>query len=143
MTLFIGSTWTIGYLVAPVLFSTLPDRALAGTVAGRLFQIEAWISLACAVSLFLLMRLPKNAIRENAADDQKAIVIVGAIAACTLIGYFALQPFMSALRESTTAAGGAMPPDVRTRFGLLHGAASVIYLIKSVLGLLLVARPRC
>ena len=26
----LGSLWTVGYLVAPVLFATLPERALAG-----------------------------------------------------------------------------------------------------------------
>ena len=143
LTLFVGSTWTIGYLVAPVLFSTLPDRALAGTVAGRLFQIEAWISLACAVALFLLTRWPTKVVREITTEDRKTLVLIGAIAASTLIGYFALQPFMAALRESVAATGGVMPPDARTQFGLLHGAASAVYLLKSILGLLLVMRLRC
>lgn len=110
-------------------------------VAGRLFQIEAWVSLVCALARFLMMRGPKTAISENAAGDRRTLFLIGAIAASTLIGYFALQPFMAALRAS--AAGGVMPPDLRTQFGLLHGAASAIYLLKSMLGLLLVARLRC
>ena len=31
LTLWIGALWTVGYVVAPTLFSTLSDRALAGT----------------------------------------------------------------------------------------------------------------
>lgn len=143
LTLFVGSTWTIGYLVAPVLFSTLPDRALAGAVAGRLFQLEAWISLACALVLLLLLRWPKSATNEHKKGDGRALVLICAIAACSLVGYFGLQPFMAALRASAAATGGVMPPDMRTQFGVLHGIASAIYLAKSLLGLLLVVRLRC
>lgn len=142
LTLFVGSTWTIGYIVAPVLFSTLPDRALAGAVAGRLFQLEAWISLACSLVLLLLLRRPTSESNGHGAADRNTHLLIGAIAVCTLIGYFGLQPFMAALRASAAATGGVMPPDVRTQFGLLHGVASALYLVKSLLGLLLVVRLR-
>ncbi|MGH8809748.1 MAG: DUF4149 domain-containing protein, partial [Noviherbaspirillum sp.] len=38
-TLWVGSLWAVGYLVAPTLFATLPDSVLAGTIAGRLFRV--------------------------------------------------------------------------------------------------------
>ena len=44
-TVWCGSLWTIGYIVAPTLFAMLEDRQLAGSIAGRLFHAEAWIGL--------------------------------------------------------------------------------------------------
>ena len=45
VTFWVGSMWTVGYLVAPALFATLPERALAGSIAANLFRIEAWVSV--------------------------------------------------------------------------------------------------
>ncbi|HKJ20438.1 MAG TPA: DUF4149 domain-containing protein, partial [Woeseiaceae bacterium] len=56
LVIWIGSLWTIGVVVAPMLFAVLPDSSLAGLVAGRLFTIEAYISLISAPLLLLLWR---------------------------------------------------------------------------------------
>lgn len=137
-TLWIGSLWTIGYVVAPTLFATLADRALAGTIAGSLFRVEAWLSLGCAAALLLLCMTPE------ARTLPKRLVIVRlilGIAACTLIGYFGLQPFMAAIRAAAVTGGGMSAP-LKLNFALLHGAASVFYLIQSLLGVPLVLRLR-
>jgi len=47
LTLWVGGLWAIGYIVAPALFANLEDRALAGTLAGVMFNIIAWVGLAC------------------------------------------------------------------------------------------------
>ena len=57
---------------------------------------------------------------------------------CTLFGYFALQPFMAALREA--APGGVLAGSARMQFGVLHGAASIVYLLQSILGIFLVLK---
>ncbi|NOX26610.1 MAG: DUF4149 domain-containing protein, partial [Gammaproteobacteria bacterium] len=37
LTLWVGGTWTVGYIVAPVLFKFLEaDRQLAGALAGEM-----------------------------------------------------------------------------------------------------------
>lgn len=51
VTLWVGGLWTIGFIVAPLLFSRLPDRAFAGLLAGKLFSLIAWIGIACALYL--------------------------------------------------------------------------------------------
>lgn len=140
-SLWVGSLWTVGYLVAPTLFATLADRALAGTIAGNVFRIEAWLSLACAVSLLLLLGR-KPATLPGAgwfARCSPSRLVIG-MALCTLIGYFGLQPFMAAIREA--AAGREMTGDARLYFGLLHGAASLVYLLQSSLGVLLILKLR-
>ncbi|HEX7644524.1 MAG TPA: DUF4149 domain-containing protein [Burkholderiaceae bacterium] len=124
-TFWVGSLWAIGYLAAPTLFATLYDKVLAGTVAGSLFRTEAWASVTCAVLLLALQ------------IKQRRLVL--AMLACTLIGYFCLQPFMSALRESA-GPGGVMASDAKTRFAVLHGISMVIYLAQSVLGAVMICR---
>ncbi len=126
-TFWVGSLWAIGYLAAPTLFATLYDRVLAGTVAGSLFRTEAWASVACAILLLGLQ------------VQQKRLVL--AMLACTVIGYFCLQPFMAALREGA-GPGGVMASDARTEFAVLHGASMVIYLVESLLGAALVLKQR-
>ena len=137
--LWAGSLWTIGYMVAPTLFATLPDRVLAGSIAGSLFRVEAWLSVICAAILLVLIRLPGD--DADASRRKTRLYLVLGMLACTLIGYFGLQPFMSALRESAGAIG-VMNSDVRMQFGILHGISSGIYLIQSLLGVALVLKFR-
>ena len=57
LTLWVGGLWTVGYMVAPALFATLEDRALAGTLAGLMFEIIAWIGMGCAAVLLIINQL--------------------------------------------------------------------------------------
>jgi hypothetical protein len=131
-TLWVGSLWAIGYLAAPTLFATLYDRVLAGTVAGSLFRTEAWASVACAVLLLGLQARSKH-------PERAQTWLVIAMLACTVIGYFCLQPFMAALREGA-GPGGVMASDAHTEFAVLHGVSMVIYLVESVLGAALILK---
>ena len=138
VTLWVGSLWTIGYVVAPTLFATLADRVLAGFIAGKLFRIEAWLSVACG--LVLIAFIMRSTDVRDARARKHLLWIVSGMLACTVVGYFGLQPFMADLKEA--AAGGVMDAEARSRFGLLHGVASVFYLIQSVLGGFLVWKLR-
>lgn len=147
-TAWVGSLWAIGYIAAPTLFMTLEDRTLAGTIAGSLFHTEAWLSLACAALLAVLIALtmrvrsvtstgtdgmPAGGRSITQMQHRKQLWLIAAMALCTLVGYFGLQPFMAAIRVTAAAAGG-MSADARMHFGVLHGLASGIYLGQSVLG---------
>jgi hypothetical protein len=58
---------------------------------------------------------------------------------CVLVGYFALQPFMNAMRVAALEAGSDVGHSAyATRFGILHGVSSLFYLIESLLGVVLV-----
>ncbi len=61
VALWVGGLLAIGYLVAPVLFSQLADRSVAGTVAGAMFSVMAWVGLACGTYLIALSSLPAKA----------------------------------------------------------------------------------
>ncbi len=137
VTLWAGSLWTVGYLVAPVLFASLPDRSMAGSIAGMLFRAQAWLSLACGLLLLLLLWLDKSW-----SSKRTSFMLVIAMLACVSIGYFALQPFMAEIRAAAANNGGIMDEAMRSRFGMLHGVASVIYLLQSVLAVVLVLKTR-
>lgn len=127
--LWVGSIWTIGFVVAPTLFAMLADRNAAGAIAGGLFRIEAWLSLGCGLLLLLLHRMARG---QGTADPWSSRLIIGMLL-CTLVGYFVLQPFMAELR---TAVGvdGVMTQEARARFEVLHGVSSALYLMQSLLG---------
>ncbi|MET3819308.1 hypothetical protein ACVK00_003419 [Burkholderia sp. PvR073] len=133
----VGSLLTIGYAVAPVLFKTL-ERMTAGSVAAQLFRIEAILGVVCGV---LLLALSNQQVRRGSGDYRRVRWIVAAMVACVLVGYFALQPFMNALRVAAMEAGTDIANSpYASRFGMLHGVSSLFYLVESVLGLMLIWR---
>ncbi|MPV64401.1 DUF4149 domain-containing protein [Burkholderia sp. BE17] len=133
----VGSLLTIGYAVAPVLFKTL-ERMTAGSVAAQLFRIEAILGVVCGV---LLLALSNQQVRRGSSEYRRVRWIVAAMVVCVLAGYFALQPFMNALRVAAMDAGTDIANSpYASRFGMLHGVSSVFYLVESVLGLMLIWR---
>ena len=133
----VGSLLTIGYAVAPVLFKTL-ERMTAGTVAAQLFRIEAILGVVCGV---LLLALSNQQVRRGSSEYRRVRWIVAAMVVCVLVGYFALQPFMNALRVAAMDAGTDIANSpYASRFGMLHGVSSLFYLVESVLGLMLIWR---
>lgn len=136
-TLWVGSLWTIGYIVAPVLFATLFDRVLAGTIAGNLFRIEAWLSIGCAIGLLGFLW----PVHTGNQEKLRLVRLVAAMLLCTVIGYFALHPFMAGLRAAA-GPNGVMASNAKIQFGILHGVSSLFYLIESVLGVALILKLR-
>ena len=136
-TLWVGSLWTIGYIVAPTLFATLEDRSLAGSLAGRMFHIEAWVTIVCAVLLAVLMVRAKADF--EARQHKHILIVIGVMLLCTLISHFGIQPHMASLRAAV-APGAVMPAEIQASFGRLHGMSSAIYMVQSVLGLVLVLK---
>lgn len=133
--LWVGSQLTIGYAVAPVLFASL-ERPVAGELAAQLFRLEGMIGVVCGV---LMLGLSNVLARRGALGYRRLRWILAAMLLCVLIGYFALQPFMNALRVQAMSAGmDVASSPYASRFGLLHGVSSLFYLVQSLLGAWLV-----
>lgn len=131
-TLWVGGLWTIGFLVAPLLFSTLPDRALAGLLAGKLFSLIAWIGIGCALYL-IIFRL----VRHGAAAFRQSVtwfVLLMLVLSCA--GEFGVQPVMAALKAQALPQQ-VMESVLRDRFATWHGVASSLYVIQSLVGVAL------
>lgn len=122
--LWAGLMLALGAVAAPSLFALL-DRADAGRVAGRLFAVEAQLSLVLCVALGLLERRRAARRAEAGAGSRvsaELLLVLGALF-CTVLGHFALQPMMEAAR----AGQGAWS------FGALHGLSSGLFLLKGLL----------
>jgi len=132
-TLWVGGMWAIGYVVAPVLFSRLGDRALAGLVAGKLFSLIAWIGIASAVYL-LVFRTGRYG---SAVFKQGVFWIVLLMLALVCAGEFGIQPIMAALKAEALPKQ-VMESVLRDRFAAWHGVSSVLYIIQSLLGATLI-----
>lgn len=133
----VGSLLTIGYAVAPVLFTSL-DRTEAGAVAAQLFRIEGILGVVCGV---LLQGLANVLIRRGNDAYRRLRWLIAGMLVCVLVGYFALEPFMNALRVAALEAGTDVGHSAyAARFGVLHGVSSLFYLIESLLAMVLVWR---
>lgn len=129
LTLWVGGMWTVGFIVAPTLFAMLEDnRVLAGSIAGRLFTIMSYIGLVCGTLLLIavIVQYGKAVLRQWRAW----VLLLMLVIIC--IGEFVLQPMMAQLREAGLQDANAVA------FGRLHGVSSVLFLINSLAGLVLV-----
>jgi len=133
-TLWAGSLWTLGYLVAPTLFLALHDNALAGTIVGALLRVEGWLSIACTVLLMLLLR--RGPALEAGRHKQLASILIWMLACAAVL--MLLQAQMASLREAAGLAGSALG----ARFGILHGISQLVFLVESVLAGVLVVKIR-
>ena len=136
ITLWVGALWTTG-LSAYVLFDTLQDKQLAGSLAGKLFTIVSYIGLTSAFYL-LVQRLMDYG---TGALKQSFFWAVFVMLLLILAGHFGIQPLLAQLKAD------AMPADVMhsifaERFGKWHGIASVAYLVECLLGFVLVLKAR-
>jgi hypothetical protein len=133
VALWVGGMWMLGYVVVPVLFKVLPDRMLAGRIAGELFTLLAHIGIACALYL-LVYQLQQSG---RAALRLGAFRITAAMLLCVLAGQFVLQPILADLKLQ------ALPLDVMQsalapQFKTWHAVSGVLYLVQSLLGITLV-----
>lgn len=126
LTLWVGGMWTVGYIVAPVLFKTLEDRMLAGNLAGQMFTVMSYIGIVCALFLILGQYL------HNTTFNNWRLWVLVAMLIIVVIGQFVLQPMMAELK----AAG--LDGDKAKQFGQLHGVASILFMLNSIAGLTLV-----
>jgi Domain of unknown function (DUF4149) len=136
VTLWVGGMWATGYLAVPVLFHALPEnRMLAGKLAGEMFGAMAYAGTVCGLYL-----LGYAARRSGRKLLQSGIFwTVAAMLLLTLLGHFGFQPLMAQLKA------GALPLDVMrseyaAHFSMLHGAASLAYLLQSLLGIMLLLK---
>ena len=133
ITLWVGGMWLLGYVVVPVLFKSLPDRMLAGKVAGELFTLLAFIGIACALYL-LAYHLYRSG---RAALHSAGFRLVAAMLLLVCIGEFALQPILADLKAQV-APLDVMKSALAAQFKTWHAVSGSVYLVQSLLGIALV-----
>ena len=131
VSIWVGGTWVIGYLVAPLLFNQIKETALAGSVAGQLIRIMslAGLPVLMAVLLRLVWQQKRRCIRYW------LFWVVCAALGLLLMNVVVVYPEMAAVRALGIEAG----TERAEYFRRLHGLSALIYLLVSISGLLLVA----
>jgi len=134
LTVWVGAMWSIGYMVAPVLFAAIESRMQAGAIAGTLFTAVSWIGFVCGGLILLIQwRAGQRGLGRIAVSCIVTMLVV------TSIGQFGLQPMMADLKAQVPV-GTEMNGALRSQFGMLHGLSSSLFLLVSLLGALAVWR---
>jgi hypothetical protein len=122
--LWAGVLLCIGAMAAPAAFAVLSPQE-AGRVAGRLFAQEAYFSLLLTSVLFIVerrrARIEASAGRGSVLNTN--VLILLGLLFCTVAGYFAIQPMLTAARSGQGAWS----------FQTLHAASAVFFALKTVL----------
>lgn len=135
VTAWVGGMWTAGYIAAPVLFQTLPDKGLAGLLAGKLFAVTSYMGMACAV--YLLAYRYSTYGRQVLSQGAFRLTVVMLL--LILLGQFGMQPMMAELKAQALPLYVMQSP-FADRFRFWHGAASMVYLLQSVSGAVLLLK---
>ena len=121
----------LGAIGAPAGFAVTTVE-VAGRTAGRMFAIEAYVSLAAAMLLLLLTRQAARIDPDQPpvpALNTHLLLVLGTLF-CTIAGHFVIQPMMVAAR----AGEGSLS------FGALHGLSAGFFALKGLLVLWLAWR---
>lgn len=128
LALWAGALVTIGGLVVPTLFRVLPDRALAGFVAGEFFHRATWLSVVAGVLAVALRTAALPSTRPRVLRHRFWPLLPAGL---LLANEYALRPVMAAAR----AAGRVTPA-----FVAWHALAAALYAAATVLALVLLVR---
>ena len=124
-----GVIIAVGAVAAPTLFATL-ERQVAGQGAGRIFGVEARLSLAFAVILFVIERRRVRDLLEGGAKisvvSPNLLLTLSALF-LTIFGEFALHPMIEAAKAAKAGQATLLS------FGALHGVSAALYWLKAVL----------
>lgn len=135
LVLWVGSLLALGAIAAPVLFSALGDKQLAGMLAGKMFTVGAWLGIAAGVYL-LLYRL----IRDGAAAFKSLFFwLILIMWLLTLAGQFGVQPILQNLKDQALPLA-VMQSVFADRFSQWHGISRILWILQALLGIVLVWR---
>jgi hypothetical protein len=134
--LWVGGTWAVGYISVPVLFRTLPDHQLAGLLAGNMFKWMGSVGIVCA--LYLLIYQYYQFGKE--AWKRQYFLLVASMLIILLVIQCGIQPVMADLK-SQAAPLDVMQSTLASKFKILHGISSILYLLQSLMGIAIVLNP--
>jgi hypothetical protein len=129
--LWAGVVLGVGAIGAPAAFAVLAAGD-AGRAVGRMFAIDAYLSLAVAIVLFVIERQRSRtaaAAGQGSVFSTNLVLLLGTLF-CTVAGYFAILPMMAAAR----AGQGSVS------FAALHAISAGLFVLKGLLVLALAWR---
>ena len=89
-----GSLSAIAFLAVPLLFAHAESPRVAGSLAARLFEAQAWLGFGCAALLLVSARNEEGTPRLDWANGALVFVLLGMLGA--LLQQFAIAPRIEA-----------------------------------------------
>jgi FtsH-binding integral membrane protein len=132
---FLGALALFATTVTPALFATVPPSA-AARVVGRVLPVLDATGLLLGLVAVLL--------GATGRSGRAAVVLGLALAALAGCSLFLVTPEIASIRRATGDALSQLPAGdpSRRRFGMLHGASTVLFGLQALLAVALVAlRP--
>ncbi len=118
--LWLGAFFFFAAAIAPLLFSVLPTRAMAGLVVGRALSSLHWIGIGCAL-VFLLASVLMALFQGGSAPFRRRDLLLAAMLAITLYLQFGYQPKMLKLRDGMGIIDNVPVDDPRrVEFNRMH-----------------------
>ena len=135
LVVWIGSLLTLGAIAAPVLFTALDDKQLAGMLAGKMFAVGAWVGLVSGIYLLIY-----SFVRDGARAFKSLFFwLVLIMWLLTLAGHFGIQPILQNLKNQALPLA-VMQSVFADRFSQWHGISRILWIIQAGLGVILVWR---
>ena len=131
--LWLGAILSVGYMVAPVLFSNLPDRLLAGFIAGEMFRITTTITLVVAI---ILLGLSNWLVNRGYQSYRKIRWFILTILLLAIAGSLVQMWLVDLKRLASIEGAAVMQSSYAIPFARLHGVSSILFLLESVVGLI-------
>lgn len=121
-----------GYVLAPVLFSSLHSHAQAGHLAGIIFHIanRGALVLLLAVAAFWWKR----------EAGRWRWMMLATVACLASVNEFLLSPLMEHLKLAMGSIDALPPGDPgRAEFGMWHGVSAILHLLATLVSAFMVA----
>lgn len=129
LAIWTGAMIGIGYIAAPVLFKALDDRSLAGSLAGQMFYVITLGGLIIGAVL-LILRYKDESLEFFKHWRGWLLTLMLLLVATSM---FVLQPMIAEVKALGLTEGS----DAAKKFGMLHGVSSILYLITTISGCVL------
>ena len=120
-------------MVAPVLFTNLPDRLLAGFIAGEMFRITTTITLVVAI---ILLGLSNWLVNRGYQSYRKIRWFILTILLLAIAGSLVQMWLVDLKRLASIEGAAVMQSSYAIPFARLHGVSSILFLLESVVGLI-------
>ncbi len=136
VTVWVGVLWGIGYVAVQVLFQAMPDKTLAGMLAGRMLAQVVYIGMAsaCYLLVYYLSTFGRAAFKQ-------AVFWIVVVMLLLTMAQLVIQPIMADLKAQALPAE-VMKSAFADRFRAWHGIASILYLVQSLTGAVLVLKTK-
>lgn len=136
LVVWLGGLMFLAFVEAPIAFSLLPTRHIAGSMVGRSLDLLHYMAMASGVVFLIASMFYNRMAAGNARPLAARHLLIVLMLLLTVISQFAISPKMHAIRAELGVIDN-VPPDnpLRRDFDRLHGWSEKFEVAVLLLGL--------